>query len=310
VPLALAAVYLIWGSSTLAMRVALETMPPFLLGAMRYSAAGAILFGVLRARGHAPPTRAQWASCAKLAVLFLVIGNGSVALVGSHIPCSIVAIVGATMPLIASLVRGIGTRRTSRLEVIGLALGATGLCLLNSRGELASCGSALLILVLSPIAWAVGTVSCRRMDTPKGPMMTAAQLLTGGAMMFAMSLLFRERGVTSISIRSFGALAYLTLASSLVAFTAYGYLLREAKPAIATSHAYVTPLIALALGAGVTGTHPSTSLLLASAAILSGVVVTTVSQLRAAALTQRDKGARRSILDGLTSHGGDRLSLS
>ncbi len=316
IPVALAAVYLIWSSSTLAMRVALETMPPFLLGACRYLAAGALLYGVLRARGVAAPTRAQWASCAKLAILFLVVGNGAVALAGSHVPCSIVAMVGATMPLMASLVEGIGRRRASRIEMLGVALGVVGVGLLNVHGELAACGSALLMVALSPLAWAVGTVLCRRMETPAGPMATAAQLLTGGAMMLVMSLVFREHVTTDVSARSLAALVYLTIFGSLIAFTAYGFLLRHAKPAIATSHAYVNPLIALALGARVANDRPSNAALFACLVLLSGVATITVAQLRTRAQTREptpgrnDAGERLSIIEKLANRAGERLSLS
>jgi drug/metabolite transporter (DMT)-like permease len=254
-------------------------MPPFLLAAARFLIAGGLLYGYLRARGTPAPTVDEWRACAKVGVLLLVVGNVIVLTAGRAVPPSSLALTNATMPLLATLAATLGGRRLQIGEYVGLTLGFVGLALLNRAGLLG--GSALaLVLLVSPASWVIGSLWSRRIALPSGAMATAAQLIAAGVCMLVLSLLFRERCTSVPSLRSFGALAYLALAGSLVAFTAYGFVVQHAPAAVATSHAYVNPMIAMTIGVVLGGEHVAAPVLLASGTILAGVATLTVVQLR------------------------------
>lgn len=270
--LALIAVYVIWGSTYFAMRVALEDLPPFLMAGPRFLVAGVAMYGFLRARGAPAPTRAEWIASTKVSVLLLVAGNGAVAVAERSVTSSVAAVVVATMPIWAAVfARAFGLRTTGR-EWIGLALGFAGVALLNAGGAL-RIDAAGLILLVAPIAWALGSVLGKRLALPRGAMATATQMVAAGAIMLAIAAATGERVTHPPSARTIGALLYLTVFGSIVAFTAFNWLLRNVRPALATSYAYVNPVVALSIGAGLGG-EPVAPLTVAAAAIsLVGVAL-------------------------------------
>jgi len=252
VVLALLAVYLIWGSTYLGIRIALEGFAPYMLMGVRFIVAGSILYTVLRRRGMPAPTRAQWRASALIGALLIVGGMGSVAFAEQWIASSLVAVWVATMPLWAALFAGLFGRWPARLEWLGLGLGVIGVVLLNREGNLQAYPIGALAITIATVSWAFGSVWSRRLSLPPGLMSSATEMLIGGVLLLVMSLLFREP-LPNPTLRSGLALAYLIVFGSLVAFTAYGYLLRSVRPTLATSYAYVNPIVAVALGAGLAG---------------------------------------------------------
>ncbi|WP_441292316.1 drug/metabolite exporter YedA [Sorangium sp. KYC3313] len=280
----LLALYVIWGSTYLAVSVALETMPPFLLAGTRFMTAGALLYGVLRLRGAPRPTLRQWGAAARVGVLLLVFGNGFVVVSQQWVSSGVAAVVVSTMPLWLALfatARGRGAAggtpadapEVSRREWIGLLVGFAGAALLHLGGDLHAAHAGALLILLAPVSWALGSLYSRSLPLPEGPMAVAAEMLAGGAVMLGVSALSGEHLAAAPSSRSLLALAYLAVFGSIVALSAYTYLLRSTRPAIATSYAYVNPIVAIALGVLVGGERASATTWAAAAIVGAGVVI-------------------------------------
>ncbi len=272
--LALASVYFIWGSTYLGMRIALETVSPFVLGAARFLAAGAILFVILRVRGTPWPSARSWAGAAVTGVLMLTLGNGFVAVAQeAHVDSGVAATVVATMPVWMAVGGSLLGERPTAREVAGLLLGLAGVAILQGGGSLSAGGWGALAIVAAPITWAAGSLLSRRMNLPGGLSAAAAQMLAGGAAMALVAVVRGEHLPTHVDGRGVLAIVYLVVFGSLLGFTAYGYLLRTTRPAIASSYAYVNPIVALVLGAGIAGEELSLLKLGACAIVVAGVVV-------------------------------------
>ncbi len=181
VPLALLALYVVWGSTYLGIRFALESWPPFMLAAIRFVFAGTLMYGWLRWRGHAAPSRLQWRNAAITGVLLLMLGNGLVCYAEQSVSSGIAAVAVASMPLFAGLFGGLMGEWPRRREIIGLVVGFSGVILLNLGSTLSGSRLGALALLLAAASWAFGSQWSRRQDMPKGPMNTAAQMLCGGA---------------------------------------------------------------------------------------------------------------------------------
>lgn len=276
---ALFAVYVIWGSTYLVMRIGLETVPPFLMGGARFVVAGVLLFGFLRLRGAPSPSAKEWGAAAKVGVLLLVAGNGFIALAEQSVSSSVAAMVVATMPLWMALLSSFTGQKPSRLEWVGLLLGFVGVALLRASGQLDAEPLLVLGLLLAPFCWALGSVWSKKLPLPKGAMATAAEMLTGGSAMLVVSLARGERWIVP-SARSSLAVAFLVVFGSIVAFSSYGFLLRSTRPAIATSYAYVNPVVALFLGVVLGGEHAGPMTWVAAAIILAGVVILSIQRAR------------------------------
>lgn len=275
VPAALFALYVIWGSTYYAMHVACRVLPPFLMAGPRYLLAGLVLVVVLRLRGAPMPDRRGWLSAGLVGFLLLVLGNGLVVLGQRTIASGVAATVVATMPLWAAIVSAaIGERPTLR-DVVGLVLGFVGIAVLQSGGSLRF-GVDAYMLLLAPVAWAVGSMLSRRLPLPAGLSSTAAQMLVAGVVMIAIGLGRGERPLGPIDATTIAAVAYLVVFGSLVAFSAYGYLLRTVRPAVATSYAYVNPLVALLIGAAFGGEALTATKLVACLLTIAGVLVVTL----------------------------------
>lgn len=247
VALALFSVYVIWGSTYLVMRVALESFPPFIMGAIRFLIAGGILYAVLRLRGEARPTLREWGWSAVVGTLLLAIGNGGVAVAEQWVASSLAAVMVASMPLFAALFSGMLGKWPGRREWMGLGIGALGVALLNVDGDLRASLAGALLLILAPMSWALGSVWSRRLPMPKGMMSSAAQMITGGAVL-SLAGLFQLDRLQTPTPKATLALVFLIFFGSIVGFTAYQFLLRNVRPALATSYAYVNPVVAVILG--------------------------------------------------------------
>lgn len=271
--LALGTVYLVWGSTYLGIHLALEGFPPFLLGAVRSAAAGALLYGFLRLRGERPPTTEEWKGAAVVGLFLLVGGNGLVTVAQQWVASGLSSVVLATVPLWAAVFAALLGRWPGRWERVGLAVGFAGVLLLQWERGLRSEPLGAACLLLGAVLWAAGSVWSQRVRLPPGLMSSAAQMLVGAAALFGISLLSGERLRGPVPAQVWAAAAYLTVFGSLAGYSAYAFLLRRVRPSLATSYAYVNPLVAVALGNVVLGETVSPLGLGGMAAVLVGVAL-------------------------------------
>lgn len=272
IAVALVALYLIWGSTYLAIRYALEGFPPLFIAGARYAAAGAIAYAVALARGARHPTPRQWRSAAIVGTL-LVFGNGCVVVAEQWVTSGIAAVAIASVPLWIALFAGLLGRWPSRGEWVGLAVGLAGVALLQTGGALRASPAGALILTVSCVSWSLGSIGSGRLELPRGLISSAAQMLAGGLLLLLVALLRGERLTAIPPLRAALALLYLTLFGSVVAYTAYQFLLSRVRPTLAASYAYVNPVVAVGLGAAVAGEAVAPRAVGALALILGGVAM-------------------------------------
>ena len=288
--LAFAAIYLIWGSTYLAIRVAVETLPPFTLAGVRFIVAGSLLYASLAYQGRARTTPRQWRDNAVIGALLLVGGNAVVTWAEVKIPSGITTLLISINPLLMVLFEWLSPKRSrpTWATFAGLALGFAGLMLLVGSGaggvplDRLSCAGILFACV----CWSFGSIYSRQVKNPAEPMMAATlQMLLGGVMMLVIGL---GRGelhgfqAQDLTTRSVLAWAYLVVAGSLLAFPAYLYLLKHSTPARASTYAYVNPVVAVFLGWLILGEPVTGRTFVAAAIIIAAVVIITTQKARAA----------------------------
>ena len=275
------AVYLIWGSTYLAIRIGVESWPPLLMAGIRFLLAGALMYGWLRCRGVAAPTLAQWKLAGLLGVLLLACGNGAVT-VAEHlgVASGVAALAIATEPLFFLLFGLFWGLRTTRLELTGILLGLLGIVLLNLGSNLQASRLGAALVLFASLTWAFGSMWSKHLPLPSGPMASATQMLAGGAVLLLASLLSGEQLQHWPTPAGWAALAYLVVFGSIIAFSAYLYLLNSVRPAAASSYAYVNPPVALLLGIVFAGEQIGTEEWLAMAVILTAVVLIGLPQWR------------------------------
>ncbi len=275
---ALLAVYVLWGSTYYAIKIALQNYPPFLLTSIRMLIAGGLMFAVLRWRGEAAPTRKQWRSIVVLAILLTVLSNALVNLAEQTVSTGLVAIGVAAMPLWAGLFSAMRGEHPSVREWIGIAIGFAGVLWLNIGTEMNAGWQGLLAVLIAPITWAYGSIWSRKQDLPAPFMSAASQMLLGSVFACMVGLAIGERIVEIPTLVPTVAMLYLVVAGSIFGFTAYIWLLHHVRPALATSYAYVNPVIAVAIGALLLGEKFNSSAIGAMLLILFGVVLMTVKK--------------------------------
>ncbi|HWR78851.1 MAG TPA: drug/metabolite exporter YedA [Pseudomonas sp.] len=275
------AVYLIWGSTYLAIRIGVESWPPLLMAGIRFLLAGALMYGWLRCRGVAAPTLAQWKLAGLLGVLLLACGNGAVT-VAEHlgVASGVAALAIATEPLFFLLFGLFWGLRTTRLELTGILLGLLGIVLLNLGSNLQASPLGAALVLFASLTWAFGSMWSKHLPLPSGPMASATQMLAGGAVLLLASLLSGEQLQHWPTPAGWAALAYLVVFGSIIAFSAYLYLLNSVRPAAASSYAYVNPPVAVLLGIVFAGEQIGTEEWLAMAVILTAVVLIGLPQWR------------------------------
>jgi drug/metabolite transporter (DMT)-like permease len=246
-------VYLVWSSTYLALRYMVEHLPPLLTSGVRFLLAGGLMYGVLRLRGYAAPSRRQCLLAIPVGALMFVVGNGFVAVAQTRVTSGAAAMSVAAIPLFAVALDRLFGRRPSRWQTVGLVIGFSGVVFM-SVSDAGSAGDATLLLALAPLGWALGSVAATRLLAP-GLMSAATQMLGGGAVSLTLGLVRGETFTHVPPARSLLAFVYLVLFGSIVAFSAYTYLLRRAPGPIATSYGYVNPLLAVMLGVTVGGEH-------------------------------------------------------
>lgn len=284
VVLALFLVYVVWGSTYLAIRFALEggALPLTMVSGARFIVAGGLMYAVLRWRGVPAPTRAQWKNVAFMGLTLLLLGNGMVVLAERDVSSGLAATAVASVPLWMALFSALRGQRSTRGEWAGIAIGFLGVVWLNAGSSLTATPLGLVLLLIAPLGWAFGSVWSRGRDLPSPFMTAAAQMLCGGLLLVACGLLRGERPHALPSVDGLWAVAYLCVFGSIVAFTAYVWLLHNVRPALAGSYAYVNPVIAVMLGAWIGHERFSVNDMLAMAVILAGVVVLTLARARKA----------------------------
>jgi drug/metabolite transporter (DMT)-like permease len=273
IALSLLAVYIIWGTTYLVIRFALEGFTPYWMMGLRFVIAGGGLYLFLRARGVPNPTLRQWGSATLVGALLLGGGMGSVALAEESISSGLAATLVATAPLWTMIFGLLWRRIPSRGEWIGVAFGLIGVALLSLEGNLQANPTGIALLIFAPAAWALGSVWMKHLDMPDGMMGNAAEMLMGGLVLCGMATMRGEPFPTSPTPGSLLALLYLITFGSLVAMTAYFYLLKKVSPTLATSYSFVNPAIALFLGVALGGEILTGSALIALPIILVGVAV-------------------------------------
>ena len=280
--LAFAAVYVLWGSTYLAIRVGVETIPPFLMAGVRHLTAGLILLGWLRWRGTPWPERRHWPAAAIIGGLMLLGGNGLVTWAEQRVPSGLAALIVASVPLWMTLLDGIQQReRPHGVVIVGLAIGLAGLGFLVAPGNFAGgthvdpLGAAALLA--AALFWAIGSLYSRGAKLPASTLLaTAMEMIGGGAILLCASALLREwRGFSpaAVSSSSLLALGYLIVAGSLLGFTAYVFLLGATTPARVSTYAYVNPVVAVLLGWAILGEAVTPRTLIAAAVIVASVAL-------------------------------------
>ena len=285
--LALGTVYLVWGSTYFGILIAIRTIPPLSMAALRFTVAGGLLYAWAVRRGDREgdrPGLAQWAAAAVVGTALLAAGNGAVTWAEQRIPSGIAALLIASVPLWMSILgRVLLAERLSWLAVVGLAVGFAGLVLLvrpsgTDRLDL----TATVVVLGGALAWASGSVWSRRAPLPRRPLVTTGmEMLAGGAVLAVASVVGGEPArirFAEISVSSVLAVAYLVVFGSLVAFTAYVWLLRNVRTSVVGTYAYVNPVVAVALGAVLGGEPVTGRALLAGAVILAGVALIVTGQ--------------------------------
>ncbi len=273
----LVAVYLIWGSTYLAIRWALEGgLPPFLMSGSRFVLAGGVLFAVLWLRGAPVPSPRQWGSAALVGTLLLGVGNGGIVFAQQWVPSGMAALVVGSLPMWTALFGGLFGQWPGRMERWGLVVGFGGIVLLNLGGDLGGRLLPALLMLLAPLSWGFGSMWSRRLPMPQGLMSAAAQMLCGGVLMLGLGLVLGEQLPAALpGARAVSAWLYLVIFGSLVGYTAYGWLLRNARPSLGTRYAHVNPVVAVVLGGLLAGETMSPKAWVAMAAILGAVVLLT-----------------------------------
>lgn len=282
VPLSLFALYIIWGSTYLGIHYALESYPPFLLAGLRFLSAGIVMFSFLRIRGMAMPTPLQWRNAAFTGILLLGFGNGLVCFAEQRVSSGIAAVAVASMPLFAALFSSLYGERPTGRESFGLMIGFIGVIVLNLGTGLSGSRIGALALIVAAMSWAFGSIWSRRQQMPPGPMNTAAQMLCASVALLLVSFLQGERMPAHPTLRATLAIGYLAIFGSIIAFSAFLYVLKHARPALATTYAYVNPPVAVLFGIVMVGEQVGPYDLLGMAIILVGVGVITLARVRKA----------------------------
>jgi len=276
------AVCVIWGTTYLAIKVALDTIPPFLMGGLRYSAAGLLLAAILRSQGRPLPPRSAWSRLAVLGFFMLLLGNGGVTWGEQYVPSGLTAVLIGTSPFWMVSVEAIvsGGKQLYPREWVGLSVGFAGIVLLvwpditagGAGGRNFAFG--VIALQIACVGWAIGSAYTRRHVMPGDVLGAAAmQMIFGGAYMLIAGSALGEWGRLGFNGRTASAFVYLTLAGSVVAFAAYSYALRHLNVAVVSLYTYINPVIAVALGTLLLDEPFHVRMLIAAGVIVVGVLI-------------------------------------
>lgn len=287
---ALIAIYLVWGSTYLAIRVAVESIPPFAMAAGRFLISGSVLYLFLRWRGAPRTTARQWIDNSIIGTLLLLGGNGLVAWAEQYVPSGMAALLIGVGPLFIVLTDWAwpGGERPTAITIGALLLGLVGVAWLAAPWDHGAAGTpdpgSVFVILLACVFWAIGSIYSRYARSGAGPFMAAAQQMLGGAAaLFLYSLAtgdFSRLHLAAITPRSWLAFAYLTSVGSLVGFSTFVWLMKNAKPALAATYAYVNPIVAVFLGWLLLDEMVTSRTFVAAAIIITSVAIITVQKNR------------------------------
>jgi drug/metabolite transporter (DMT)-like permease len=282
-----AAIYFIWGSTFLGIRIGVHEVPPFLFAAIRFSLAGIILYVWMRAKGTLSPTRREWVSATAVGLLIFVFDYGLLFWAEQRVPSGIAAVMMATIPVFMALseIVFLGTQKLTLRLALALLVGSGGVVVLVSRSlslsEAPVDTAGAIALVIAAISWALAAVLMRKLPLPPvKSMSSAAQMLAGGGLLcLASGVLGEFRGFHPLTVSrgAWIALAYLTFAGSIVAFTAYVWLLHYESPTRVGTYAYINPIVAVAIGYFLGGEAVGPRTLLGTLLVLVSVIVITTT---------------------------------
>ena len=284
--LAFAAIAVIWGSTYLGIRVALEAFPPFLMVGLRFVLAGGALYAVSRLRGDARPSARAWRDAAVVGVLLCLLGNGLVVVAEQTVSSGLCAVIVATVPLWGAGIDAALGKPPTRAQWLALGVGLAGIVVLQLGSDLSAGGvGGVVAIVLAPAAWAIGSVLARRAPsdasrTPRTATSVGMQMLAGGAAALVVSFVVREPWPVAVTLAPALALGYLVVFGSIVGFASYHHLLRHASAPVAMSYAYINPIVALALGAAFAGKKMSPGSIAATVLVLAAVAVLRIGESR------------------------------
>lgn len=272
---ALLIVWVVWGSTYLAIRVAVESLPPLLMAGSRFVIAGAVMFPVAVRSGR--PSRAQWLGCAVVGILMLG-ANGALSFAERTVPSGLASLLIATVPLwLLGFDAGLNRAKLGWAPILGLVVGLVGVTFLSGSTSGSVSVAGVVICLLAAASWALGTILSRRVPTPGNPALgSSMEMLTAGAVLLAAAAAGGEFGSfhpDAVSARSWLALAYLVGIGSIVAFSAYIVAVRKLPTATVATYAYVNPVIAVLLGTTLLNERLTPSMFIGGALIVSAVVL-------------------------------------
>ena len=281
IALALFCTYFIWGSTYLAIRFGIESFPPFLMAGFRFTLAGIILYIVMRFLGAPNPNKKQWLGASAVGILLPALGNGTVCYVQQTVSSSVAALSIATAPIWMAIFSSLWGHKITAQEWLGIAVGFAGIAILNvgflkhggSFNAHAGHGNLLsaFLLIFAAASWSFGSVWSKHLAMPTGLMGAACQMLVGGAVLSIFSYCYGETWPVHITAKSWGAMLFLIVLGSLVAYSAYQYLLKTVRPLVASSNTFVNPVVAFAVGIWFAGETVTMTEYMALAVILVGV---------------------------------------
>jgi drug/metabolite transporter (DMT)-like permease len=276
------ALYVIWGSTYLVIRIGVESWPPMLMAGLRFLIAGSLLFVWQLSRGAPMPTRREWVGGGLVGFLLLSCGNGGVTLAEhSGVASGVAALAVATVPLFTLCFGLFWGQHNTRLEWAGIGLGFIGILLLNLGENMQTTPWGAVITLFAAASWAFGSVWSRHLPLPAGPMASAVEMIVGGGILFMGSRLSGEPLTTPSTLDGWLALGYLIVFGSIIAFSSYMYLLKHVRPAAATSYAYVNPVVAVLLGIVFAGEQIGHAEWMAMVVIVAAVILVGLPQWRA-----------------------------
>jgi drug/metabolite transporter (DMT)-like permease len=287
--IALLAIYIVWGSTYLAIRFAVETIPPFLMAGTRFLVSGLILFIWRRAAGDPMPTRRQVRSAVIVGLLLLLGGNGIVSWAEQHVASGVAALIVASIPLWVVLIDALrpnGTKPDWRI-MLGLLIGFGGIVLLVTESEHGGSAAQMSLigvagLLLAAFLWSLGSIYGRDADMPSSSLMGTGVEMLGGAVGLFLAATFlgewKALNISAVSTRSLLGLAYLIAAGSLIGFTSYSWLLRNAPVSLVSTYAYVNPVVAIFLGAWLAGELINLPIIVSALVIIASVAVINTSK--------------------------------
>jgi len=285
----LLSVYTLWGSTYLFIHFMTENMPPLYMAGCRLLTAGLVLYPFARMTGSARPSRQEWLSAGLIGILLLTIANGGMTVALQYVPTGVAALLAGMLPLFIVVLNWLtfSKVRPTRLAMAGLLVGMVGIALLVKPGGFQATSTeswlGIAIITFGNLSWALGTLLSGRLKLPTQVVSSAVQMLVGGGVLLVLSLVIEPVTLLSISqapTKAIGALIYLIIFGSLIGFSSFAWLARNAPPQLLSTYAYVNPVVAMLLGWAFAGEALTSQSLISAAIIVAGVILISIGKKR------------------------------